>query len=127
MDNIWERCPVCKGTGENIYITPQYSNQCNTCAGEGLISRLTGQPRSRNTTTNNTILSTLTSLLTHTGLTNQVIEVMFKDEKTDFEILANKVIRKIQLAVEEERRILKSKGTKFNFNKETILKIVKDT
>jgi len=38
---MWQKCPVCNGTGECNIIHPP---SCKTCDGKGIISSLTGKP-----------------------------------------------------------------------------------
>ena len=39
---MWQKCPICNGTG--VIIKNYSENNCKTCDGKGIISELTGLP-----------------------------------------------------------------------------------
>jgi len=42
---MWQKCPICNGTGNNNSLVGEiFSNICKTCDGKGIISELTGLP-----------------------------------------------------------------------------------
>lgn len=42
---MWQKCPICNGTGNNNTLVGEiFSNVCTTCSGKGIISELTGLP-----------------------------------------------------------------------------------
>lgn len=41
---MWQKCPVCSGTGSSFSPGFQQSGLCNTCHGHGIISELNGAP-----------------------------------------------------------------------------------
>lgn len=42
----WQKCPICKGTGDNPFILelPREVYPCPTCKGTRIISKVTGTP-----------------------------------------------------------------------------------
>lgn len=42
---MWQKCPICNGTGEtHNALSSSCFNNCKTCNGHGIISELTGLP-----------------------------------------------------------------------------------
>ena len=42
---MWQKCPICKGTGSTLGVTPNaFSSSCPTCNGARVISEITGLP-----------------------------------------------------------------------------------
>ena len=39
---MWQKCPICNGTGND----PRFNSTCSTCNGTKIISELTGLPPS---------------------------------------------------------------------------------
>lgn len=46
---MWQKCPICNGTGEQEKLTPDalgrlYNKICRTCDGTGMVNSRTGHP-----------------------------------------------------------------------------------
>jgi DnaJ-class molecular chaperone len=45
---MWQKCPVCEGSGSSSNNLYQTSGLCSTCNGHGIISEVTGFPPAGN-------------------------------------------------------------------------------